>query len=125
MTDFGRVDLRKFVDRGDPQALDFTIGSFAFDATWRDFDLSLIVPAGARWIFLRIAFRSDEANAWVYFGLPDNSYNTGTSRYRTQVANITFDGQIICPCDTNRRIRYITKASNFDVFNLHVIGWFI
>ena len=50
----------ELVDRGDPASYDWTEASLTSDSTWRDLDLSSIVPEGTRWVLLGVILHYGE-----------------------------------------------------------------
>ena len=52
----------KYYDRGDPATVDFGLGDLTTDGTWRDLDLSSIVPDGTTAVAIFIHINDDDAN---------------------------------------------------------------
>lgn len=118
-----------FVDRGDPAANDFTIANFTRDETWRDLDLSAIVPTGAKAVALQVKIQHDLANESFGLRKNGNSNEYNTSWVRTQVAGQTIYAMLPVACDTDRVIEYFatapTGADDFTAINVTVMGWWM
>ena len=116
----------RFVDRGDPSSVDFSVGDFTTDSTWRDLDLSSIVPVGAVAVLLHVIVKDDVTNSQMLFRRNGNSNVWNRSVVATQAANISIFADIIVSCDSNRVIEYngITAVA-FTTISVIVKGWYI
>ena len=112
-----------FVDRGTASAHDKVLADFTTDATWRDLDLSAIVPAGAKAILLQLLIQDDVANSAITLRKNGNTNGYNIGRVRTQVANIYNEADLIIPCDSNRIIEYYGSNVTFTAIYLTVKGW--
>lgn len=112
-----------FVDRGDPAAADFT--SFTTDSYWHDLDLSSIVPSGAKAVLLGLELLDDAAGSYFLVRKNGNSNAYNADKIRTQVANISMDGNLIVFVDANRVIEYRAAAVTFSSIEMVVRGWWI
>lgn len=121
---FRNLSEKIFYDRGDPATLDFDETDLTTDETWRDLDLSSIVPNGARAVVLHVSIVDDAADSYLIFRKNGNSNEWNRSRIRTQVANIAFGTDLIVPCDSNRVIEYFGKNLTFTTIIIVVKGWF-
>ena len=124
VTSSGTVN-NAYVDRGDPAAYDVAVGALTTDGTYRDLDLSAIVPAGAVAIHLCGNIQDDTAGSNVAFRENGNSNAFNILAQATQVVNVTvyFDG--IVKCDANRVIEYLATNTAWTAINITVRGWFI
>lgn len=120
-TDIGRAQC--FVDRGDPAAVDFNAGDFTIDGTWRDLDLSSIVPVGAKAVELNVAIRSYFVNAFLAFRKNGNTNTSNRIACRTQISNQTIDYQGVVAIDENRKIEYGNNNTAFMAIEVTVISW--
>ena len=121
----GSTDLG-FVDRGDPSAFDFSIGDLTTDATWRDLDLSSIIPAGAKAVLFSATVRDDDAaNSVFQLREKGNSNTHNVAAIRTQAAAVTQELALIVVPDSDRKVQY--KASNvtWNKIDLLVRGWWL
>jgi len=118
-----RTALGITADRGDPAAVDFAVGDLTTDGTWRDLDLSGVVPAGAILVVLSVLITSSVGTDKISFRKNGNSnaVNIGTVIAQNLGTNA---GDIIVACDTNRVIEYATtNSAHFTVINITVKGW--
>jgi len=121
------LDVWRFIDRGDPSAFDFTLSGtpLTTDGTWRDLDLSSIVPAGAKLVLFIVYILDDAANS--AFGIRkngnSNAFNSGFCR--TQVANIPNYIDMLVPCDTNRVVEYFATSLTWSDIGITVKGWWV
>jgi len=111
-----------FNDRGDPKAADYAIGDFTVDNTWRDLDLSSLVPAGARAVLLRVDIRDAATSKVFAIREKGNGEAINIAQFSTQVANITVAGDLIAICDQDRVVQYKISAG-MDISNVTVGGW--
>jgi len=112
-----------FVNRGDPASWDFALGAFTTDETWRELDLSSIIPTSAHAVLLEIEVRANAANKEIIFKPygHDNAYNIAVSK--TTVANIAYTRECTVPVDSTRKLLYWGENATFDIINLGVKGW--
>lgn len=113
-----------FVDRGDPAAVDKAIGDFTTDATWRDLDLSSIVPDGAKAIALQVAVRNNTQPNGVQFRKKGNSNTINVSYVRISVNDVIVNQDVIVPCSTARVIQYNADNVTWTTLNVTVKGYF-
>jgi len=114
-----------YVDRGDPSAQDKTQADLTLDTTWRDLDLSAIVPEGAVLIHLRLQITDDAATSVIAFRKNGNAQVWNSSYLMTRIANVTNYGDLFVACDASRVIEYYGGPSDFIGIWLTVRGWFI
>lgn len=113
-----------FTDRGDPAAADFTQASLTGDNTWRDLDLSAVVPSGAVAISISLFFNDGSTNIPIDWRKNGNTNTFNIIRtYTSSTAAQNIGHQIIVPCDSSRIIEYrISEA--IDSLTGTVVGWF-
>jgi hypothetical protein len=117
---------RGYVDRGDPAAADFAWADVTADGTWRDLDLSGIVPVGTKAVSLYVWLSDNAVNSEIQFRKNGNSNEYAVQSTATQVANIIIRQNMIIACDTNRIIEYkITNGVSLVLFGIVVTGWFL
>lgn len=114
-----------YIDRGDPSDFDKVLADFTTDGTWRDLDLSAIVPAGATAILLSVIIQDDAVNSQFNLRKNGNTNAKNASPTRTQVANVYHDQTIIVACDTNRVVEYFAENTTWNFIYITVKGWFI
>ncbi len=114
-----------YVDRGDPSANDFTQADLTEDATWRDLDLSSVVPAGAIAVHLSYTIEDDAVESRLSFRKNGNVNEFNRSNIRTQVADILNDGDTVVSCDANRIIEYYATNTTWTSIAIKIRGWYI
>jgi len=112
-----------YVDRGDPSGSDFTESDLTTDGTWRDLDLSSIVPAGATHVILEVTLYDGVAGYGIQFRKNGYSNETTCSYTWVQAANTWIGDQVIIPLDSNRVIEYKAGNITFTNINVSVSGW--
>lgn len=110
-------------DRGDPATVDFETADFTTDNTWRDLDLSAIVPAGAKAVHFWTAIKDDAVSSDMRYRKNGNTSSVNMAQVTTQVANVTRNADITVACDTNRIIEYRGDNLTFTDIVLIVRGW--
>jgi hypothetical protein len=113
------------VDRGDPAAVDWNVGSFTTDATWRELDCSAIVPAGAKAIFFRLDLSDDAVGNGFHLRENGNSNAINFDGLITQVASIGQRGTIFSFCDGDRKVEYYGNNVAFIQIDLTVCAWIL
>lgn len=111
------------VNRGDPAATDWDETDLTTDATWRDLDLSSVVPAGARFVHLLVEVTDDAANSLIKFRRNGNLNAIACPMVVAQVANQFVAHDIIVACDSARVIEYYATNTTFSAIDITVLGW--
>jgi hypothetical protein len=119
------LGVSSFVCRGDATAYDYTLGSFTTDMSWRDLDLSAIVPTGAFAVLLKTQLEDDAADSVIQYRTNGYSNIITASTVRTQVAGINAEKDSIVFMDANRVIEYRATNTTFTAINVVVIGWWL
>jgi len=115
----------RYVDRGDPDTIDWEVGDLITDNTWRDLDLGAKgVPANATAVYIRVAIQDDAVNSYMQFRKDGNTNAIAKSDIWTQVANSVMIGNMVVGV-TNQTIEY--KGSNlaFLIIQITVVGWWL
>lgn len=111
------------VDRGDPSGYDKQLSDLTTDGTWRDLDLSAIVPDGAKAVILRVNVQDDAAGNEFDLRKNGNSNAYNTFEIRTQVSGVSNIQSGIVFCDTSRVIEYYATNTTWTHIYLVVLGW--
>jgi hypothetical protein len=114
------------VYRDEVHAFDFTVTNFIIDGTWRDLDLSSIIPFGAKGVLIRSAFNTSQSGSIL--GFRKNGFtNTFSCSYSSVlVAGGVNRAESIVGVDSDRKIEYLTtNGHTYSSLNLVVLGWFI
>jgi len=123
--DSGAVDYAfGYNDRGDPASYDLTEATMTLDGTWYDWDLSGIVPAGAKAVVLNVEITDNLAGKCLGFRKNGNSNAIAIQSVPTQAANNKMCGCLTVACDSARKIEYAGDAG-IDNIDIVVTGWFI
>jgi len=121
-----KIGIRKgFVDRGDPLGWDFATGSFTTDDTWRDLDLSSIVPKNAKAVLLRILLRDDVIGSTIQLRKKGNSNDTNVVWFAEPYTDTYFSTDAICPISDNQKLQYKATNTTFTDLFLSIKGWWI
>lgn len=114
-----------FVSRGDPTDWDYILGNpFIGDATWRDLDVSSIVPAGAYAVELLVFMIAASPGKVTYFRKKGHTGGHNTPCVISQVAGISHENSCMVECDSNRVIQY-NFTPGLTVARVLVRGWWI
>lgn len=112
-----------FVDRGDPATPDRTLPTLTQDNAWHDWDLSAIVPAGAKGVTIRLVVFPLIVGRAVQLR-PNGNVNVRVmSEVISQVAGIGASIDGVCAIDNNRVIEYKLAAGGFGVVNMTIKNW--
>jgi hypothetical protein len=114
----------RFVDRGDPSGSDFSLGDLTTDGTWRDLDLSGILPAGASAVKMICVIEDDAANNAILFRKNGLSNELNRSECRTQVSGIDVAYDITVPVDGSGVIEYNATNTTWTRIDIIVKGWY-
>lgn len=112
-----------YVDRGDPAVADNATGEFTKDDAWHNYDLSSIVPAGAKTILIRVLAATTAAGHQFALRKEGNSNAINMAQVRTQVANVVISQDLIVSCDANRVLEYFATNATWSTLNVTVAGW--
>lgn len=114
-----------YIDRGDPAAIDYTVGDFTRDDTWRELDLSAIVPEGATAVALTLVFNYGATNRHAYFRKNGNANDIIFTGLTNPVATLDYIGDLVCAVSSDRKIDYKISTGIGMVVNLSVKGWWL
>jgi hypothetical protein len=111
---------KKVTSSNDKTAVDFAVGAFTTDATWRDLAK---IPEGTKGVLLSVEVKDDAAGSYIMFRRNGfyNAINVAT--IATQVANVSNFGELFVPVDNDRKVEY--KGSNlaFVTINVTIRGY--
>jgi len=117
----GEIDM--YVDRGDPAAYDYAKEALTLDGAWNDLDLSAIVPAGAKAIFIMGHVEGNAIDWKIKFRKKGNINEVNHGGMETIRANVERHRSSIVSCDANRVIQYNADNKAWAELNLSVRGW--
>jgi len=115
-----------FVPRNtDGAAYDRTLADWTADATWRDWDLSAIVPAGATAIVLNFYIKNNTYSEYLAFRRNGNSNTIEVLKGTVMKTNADQWFAGIVPCDDGRVIEYCaTNGGTWASLSAVVMGWY-
>jgi len=119
------TNRHRYFDRGDPVAFDFQIGDFIEDNTWRDLDLSGIIPANVVLVLLRVVVRSTTISTVVNFRKNGNVSVFNVVRFPIFLALIRNSLDVHVTPDANGVIEYKFNNDKSDLCNITVAGWWL
>lgn len=114
-----------YIDRGDPAVTDFDFAYFSVTNAWTEFDLSAIVPAGAKAVNLTCTLRATSINRKIQFRRHENVNDKSRSRMFTQVANQFITKDLVIACDENRKLDYFRDLIGINSASVDVKGWWL
>lgn len=108
---------------GDLAAFHFELAAFTTDGTWRDLDLSAIIPEGVSMVHVRASVTDDAVGS--IFGLRKNGLSNGVNvqLVATQVANQLIEMNAWIPVGSDRIIEYYGSNLAFVSINVAILGW--
>lgn len=116
-------EISMYVDRGDPAAYDFAVGDLTTDASWRDLDLSGIVPSGAKAVLLKTLLQSANPGDAIRYRLKGNSNTINACGCEALRANVARTRMGITSLDANRVIQYNADNIAWTSLSIVVRGW--
>jgi hypothetical protein len=113
----GGIDVRS-----DVSSVDIDHTTLTMDGNWYDWDLSSIVPAGTRFVNLRVSYKDGTVGAYIQLRKNGYSNSNTSSPFGVLVANQYHYGNAWVPCDSNRVIEY-QLSETFSECYFTVIAW--
>lgn len=114
-----------FVDRGDPDFEDFSLGDLTTSGTWTEMDLSGVVPESATAVLLAVSLADDAASSYIQFRKLGISNDKNVWSLQTQVSGVNFYASSLVALDAARKIEYRTTNTTWTSINIRIRGWFI
>lgn len=111
------------ISKGDVSANYFSVSDFTTDGTWRDLDLSSIVPTGTVWVLLKIGLKANAAPKYAKFRKNGYSNEINIITTNTQVANQYIEYQEWVEVDADRIIEYNIGAATWANIDILVVGY--
>jgi len=115
-----------YVEREDRSGYDFTISNFTRDGNWHTLDLSAIVPANVKAVFIKAQALTTSTNKALGF----RKYGY-TGAYTNNVLNIITSNQHtylnfgFVPVDSSGRIEYYMQTADVTGCNVIILGWLV
>lgn len=112
-----------FVDRGDASGYDLINTSMTLDGSWHDWDMSSVVPAGAKAVLLYMSFQDDAVGSDLAFQENGNVNGYNLDWREVLVANVTHRHTCVVACDANRVIEYKATNTTWTNISITIRGW--
>jgi hypothetical protein len=112
-----------YTDRGDPAAPDFVTANFTTDATWREWDLSGIVPEGTKAVTFSLYIIAPATNKTMRFRKKGNTNIYNITGAITQAININNFTQCVVGVDNDRKAEYYGSLTVFTGIQITITGW--
>jgi len=119
----GKVPM--YVDRGDPAAYDYAKEDLSKDGAWHDLDLSGIVPAGAKAVFIIGHVQGAGADWAIMFRKKGNTNEINHGGMETLRANVERHRSSTVALSTARVIQYKADNQAWTTLDLCVRGWWM
>ena len=116
-------EIAMFVDRGDPATVDFGLTDLTADGTWRDLDLSSIIPAIARGVMIELDIESGHSDNEVILRKYGNSNEINHTGAVTKTNNKDQHKTCIVATTNDRIIEYKADTADWTVINIAIRGW--
>ena len=113
-----------FVDRGDQASLDWTHATLTEDSTWRDLNLSSVVPAGAIAVLFRVSVNYTTPGDYLMIQEKGNTNGVNRGIITAQVSGVSNRSDMIVACDGSRFCEYKATASPTAI-EISICGWWI
>lgn len=112
-----------FVNRGNFATADFTIGDFTKDNTWRELDLTSVIPAGCKCVLVRGYMQGTTTNLLAAFRTAGNADIGNAAHLFTFEANKRTEDDIwLIPNDIGV-IEYKIPSTVDTALSLYIRGW--
>lgn len=115
--------VQMYVDRGDPAAVDFAIGDLTDDATWRELDISAIIPLGAKAVLFEIDMQSVNAGREMFLKKYGQTNDVNHWHANTLVGNQHQSEMAIVAVDHNRKVLYNLENATWAQLDMILRGW--
>ena len=117
----GEIDM--YVDRGDPIAFDFTVIDFTKDGTWRELDISAIIPVTAKAILMEFDIETVNREKHIRIRKYGNTNAINHQDIETFNGGIHQSGSVIVSVDYNRIIEYNIDNATWTELDMVIRGW--
>lgn len=115
-----------FVPRGEtPAGYDFEVGDFTCDTTWRDLDLSAIIPVNTKLVYLTVRIRADLADKAFWLRQKGSPSTYLDIPMITMVANLTTLHLVLVVPDADGFLQYYGESATWAQIRMEILGWFV
>jgi len=115
--------VQMFVDRGDPAAVDFIITDLTKDGTWRELDLTNIIPTAAKSVLLKTRLQSANPGDRIRYRRCGNTNEINTCSCEALRANALRRRVSVVAVDGNRKIEYNADDITWTELQIVIRGW--
>lgn len=112
-----------FVDRGDPDAYDFTTGDFTYDNNYQDIDLSGIVGAKACLVLIGLRIKCATTTEYLYWREKGNSNEFNVVHRQIKTANVFINYEVWVQTDATGKIEFKATPGTYTNMDFVVKGW--
>lgn len=112
-----------YVNRGDPVAQDWNVGTFGHDGTWNTLDLSGVVPAGCKAVTIWIMYMATAVANTLQFRTLGNTNAVNMASIKVPVAMGTHYAQLTLIPDSDGKVEAKGTAANWITLDIGISGW--
>lgn len=117
------ADYGGYHERPHTISWDFSLVDFTMDETWRELDLSSIIPEGVKAVNVFASGVHADIHKHLKVSPITNEPQRGTTLLRTKVATVAEVGRIACGVTTDRKMYYSAEAPNWNSIQMQIKGW--
>ncbi|KKM93182.1 hypothetical protein LCGC14_1211060 [marine sediment metagenome] len=117
-------DSSLHVSKGDSAAADYDQTDFTWDNTWREKDMSSILPADTKEAYLRISINHSSAGPNMMFRKNGYSNEINIGKVVVNIANQVAENYFWIEVDSDRKVAYKGQTQP-GTFAIVVRGWII
>ena len=114
-----------YIDRGDYTGSDYTQATLTFDANWHTLDLSGIIDPGATAVEIRFKAQTQAVPKKVRFRKHGTTMTFNTCSFRTQVANLANNTNLVIGVSEDGKIDFWADAGVWTGVSLVIRGWWL
>ena len=122
---FSRPTGHKFVDRGDPSALDFNMTNLTTDGSYYDLDLSAIIPKNTKLVMLRVETQTMEYYPTISVRKNGNIETINIDSLHVKTLMEDYHKTFWVAPDADGVIEYNASGATYSYLNISVGGWFV
>ena len=115
--------LPAFVFRGSVSAWDKEGAGFVQDGAWHEWDLSAIVPDGAKAVMMRVALIDDTPGIQLAFRPAGETGANVRTKFYVQTAGVSYDTVAPVIVTSARKVDYLAINTTWDMIAAVVLGW--
>ena len=116
-------EIAMYTDRGDPASYDFDKDDLTLDGDWHDLDLSSLVPAIARAVFIMGHVEGNAVDWKIEFRKKGNTNEINHGGMETIRANVERHRSSIVAIGSDQIIQYKADNESWATLDLAVRGW--